>query len=41
MSLVTLRKLLIAHCAICLFIVLALLFGGTILAFFSRLPPFL
>lgn len=32
-----LKKLLIAHCAVCLLIVLSLLFGGAILTFLSRL----
>jgi len=33
------KKLLIAHCAVCLLVVLALLFGGAILAFFYRFLP--
>lgn len=31
------KKLLIAHCAVCLLVVLALLFGGSVIAFFSSL----
>lgn len=35
-TVIQMKKLLIAHCAICL-LLLALLFGGSIIAFFSSL----